>query len=224
MLLSRFEQEDGNFRILEINNVYFSRLLATQFPKIDVAAAYQHVLERVACNYVAHYVQKTGIRNIVLSGGVVANVKLNQRLKEIPGVEGIFVHPNMGDGGCGTGAALLEFVDSAPEKLAKPLANVYFGPSYSADEIADALTRSQLRVHELHADRAEDRGADRGGEGGRAVQRPHGIRAARARQPVDPLSRQGAGGEPVAQPAAGPHRVHAVRAGDAVREASTTAT
>ena len=29
---------------------YFARLLATQFPKIDVAAAYQHVLERVACD------------------------------------------------------------------------------------------------------------------------------------------------------------------------------
>ena len=85
VLLSRFAQEDGNFRILESNNVYFSRLLASQFPKIDVAAAYQHVLERVACNYVCHYMRKTGLKNLVLSGGVVANVKLNQRLKEIAG-------------------------------------------------------------------------------------------------------------------------------------------
>src|SRR5439155_19315500 len=104
-------QEPGNFRILESNNVYFSRMLATEFPKIDVAAAYQRVLEMVACAYVGHYVKKTGLKNLVLSGGVVANVKLNQRLKELPGVEKIFVHPNMGDGGCGTGAALLEFVD-----------------------------------------------------------------------------------------------------------------
>jgi len=144
VLLSRFDQEEGNFRILEINNVFFSRRLATEFPKIDVAAAYQHVLERVACEYVGHYVKKTGLRNIMLSSAVTANVKLNQRLKEIPGVAGIFIHPNMGDGGCGTGAALLEFAGTHWETLSKPLADVYFGPSFSEEQIAEALNRSQL--------------------------------------------------------------------------------
>jgi carbamoyltransferase len=97
----------------------------------------------VASAYVGHYVRKTGIRNIVLSGGVVANVKLNQRLKEIDGVERIFVHPNMGDGGCGTGAALLEFAGAPP--LSKPLSDVFWGPSYDGDEIVEALQRAQLR-------------------------------------------------------------------------------
>jgi carbamoyltransferase len=144
VLLSRFDQEDGNFRIVESNNVYFSRRLATEFPKIDLAAGYQHVLELVACAYVGHYVKKTGLKNLVLSGGVAANVKLNQRLKELPGVEKIFIHPNMGDGGCGTGAALLEFVGRADDKLAKPIADVFLGPSFSPEEIADALNKSQL--------------------------------------------------------------------------------
>ena len=144
LLLSRFHQEAGNFRILESNNVYFSRLLAAEFPKIDVAAAYQHVLELVACAYVGHYVQKTGLKNLVLSGGVVANVKLNQRLKALAGVEKIFIHPNMGDGGCGTGAALLEFVDPAHRAVSKPLTDVFLGPSFSPDEIAGALATSQL--------------------------------------------------------------------------------
>jgi carbamoyltransferase len=144
VLLSRFHQEDGNFRIVEINNQYFSRLLATEFPKIDVAAGYQHVLELVACAYVGHYLRKTGLKNLVLSGGVVANVKLNQRLKELPGVEKIFVHPDMGDGGCGTGAALLEFVGKRSERLSKPLADVFLGPSFSGDEITEALARAQL--------------------------------------------------------------------------------
>ena len=148
VLLSRFHQEPGNFRILEINNVYFSRLLASQFPKIDVAAAYQHVLERVACEYVGHYVKKTGIKNVTLSGGVAANVKLNQRIKEIPGVEAIFIHTNMGDGGCGTGAALLEFVSKNPGALAKPLADVFLGPSFTSEEIAEALRSHQLTFNE----------------------------------------------------------------------------
>jgi carbamoyltransferase len=146
VLRRRFVQEPGGFRILETNNLYFARLLATQFPKIDVAAAYQRVLEEVAAAYVAYYIKSTGIRNLVLSGGVVANVKLNQRLKEVEGVEGIFIHPNMGDGGCGTGAALLEFVGN-PE-LSRSLNDAYLGPEFTSQEIADALRKSQLPFKE----------------------------------------------------------------------------
>ena len=62
--------------------------------------------------------RRPGCATWCLSGGVVANVKLNQRLRAIEGVEGIFVHPNMGDGGCGTGAALLEFAGSAATQAA----------------------------------------------------------------------------------------------------------
>ena len=142
VLLARFDEQPGSFRILESNNVYFTRLLATQFPKIDVAAAYQHVLEQVACRYVQHYLRKTGTRRLVLSGGVVANVKLNQRLRELAEVDAIFIHPNMGDGGCGTGAALLAFA-GRPE-LREPLKNVFLGPSYSDPQLTEALTRSRL--------------------------------------------------------------------------------
>ena len=142
LLLARFDVQPGAFRIRESNNLYFARMLATQFPKIDVAAAYQHVLERVATGYVAYYQQKTGLHDLVLSGGVVANVKLNQRLRELPGVKRLFIHPNMGDGGCGTGAALLEFLGR--DALKAPIADVYLGPSYSDDEIAETLTRMQL--------------------------------------------------------------------------------
>jgi carbamoyltransferase len=142
VLLSRFDIQPGNFRIREINNVYFARMLASQFPKIDVAAAYQHVLEVVATGYIAFYLKQTGLKNVVLSGGVVANVKLNQRIRNLDGVAGIFIHPNMGDGGCGTGAALLSFEGSPA--LAEKLPDVYLGPCYSEKEIQDALTRAQL--------------------------------------------------------------------------------
>jgi carbamoyltransferase len=142
VLLSRFEQAPGAFRIREVNNLYLARLLAAQFPKIDVAAAYQHVLEVVATAYVNHYLRQTGLRDVVLSGGVVANVKLNQRIRELAGVERIFIHPNMGDGGCGTGAALLEF-QGAPA-LKEPIPDVFLGPSYSDAEIQESLQRAQL--------------------------------------------------------------------------------
>ena len=142
VLLARVDQQPGNFRILESNNLYFARMLASQFPKIDVAAAYQHVLEIVATRYVAHYLRQTGLRNLVLSGGVVANVKLNQRLRELAGVERLFVHPNMGDGGCGTGAALLAFNGSSARS--EPIADVFWGPCFNETQVAEALGRAQL--------------------------------------------------------------------------------
>ena len=141
ILLNRIQQEPGNYRIYEANNVFFSRYLASKFPKIDVAAAYQHVLEVVATNYVRYWVEKTGIDTVVLSGGVAANVKLNQRIFEIEGVNHIFVYPNMGDGGCGTGAALYH---SWPGGVKDSITSAYLGPDYSEKEIEAALQAEGL--------------------------------------------------------------------------------
>lgn len=145
ILLGNIDQTDGSFRIYGANNIFLSRYLATHFSKIDVAAAYQHVLEVVAKKYVAYWVNKTGIDTVVLSGGVTANVKLNQRIFEIDAVKHIFIYPNMGDGGCGSGAALYQSWDG---KIQPSITNAYFGPDYSDREIekelkANGLTFSQ---------------------------------------------------------------------------------
>ena len=141
VLLGRFEQKEGDFRILENLNVHFSRHLAARFPKADLAAAWQHVLEVVAVNLVKHWMVKTGSRNLVLSGGVSANVKLNQRLHAIAEVERIFIYPNMGDGGCGTGLALLW---STRGDVLPSYRDVYFGPAYTPAEIKAELDRAGL--------------------------------------------------------------------------------
>lgn len=155
ILLGRIEQKDGDFKIYQSNNVFMSRYLASKFPKIDVAAAYQHVLEIVAGNFVKYWVEKTGVDTVVLSGGVTANVKLNQRIFEVDGVNNIFVYPNMGDGGCGTGAALYECWkgDTWPTLHAP-----YHGPDYSEAEQEQALKDEGLafeRPETLAADVAK---------------------------------------------------------------------
>lgn len=148
VVLGRFYQEPGNFRICESNNIFFSRHLAALFPKIDVAAAYQHVLEVVATNYVRHYVEQTGIDAVVLAGGVPANVKLNQRIFEIPKVNRLFVYPNMGDGGCGTGAAFLASRDHLKEPSAYQA--VYFGPDYPDNVMENELRAEELAFKHIH--------------------------------------------------------------------------
>ena len=71
----------------------------------------------------------------MLSGGVAANVKMNQRIHELDEVERTFIYPNMGDGGCGTGLALLL---SWPGGRAGADPHVYLGPAYGEGEIRRA--------------------------------------------------------------------------------------
>jgi carbamoyltransferase len=143
VLLERFDVTNGDIRIKGGMNHFFTRALAGHFAKRDVAAAYQFVLEEVARRAVTYWVKETGLTNIVMSGGVNANVKLNQRLREIPGVASVFIYPNMGDGGCGTGAAMLAF---GHDKLPKgPFDNVYFGPDYSEADIRRAFDAADLK-------------------------------------------------------------------------------
>src|SRR5947208_3255877 len=51
----------------------------------------------------------------------------------------------MGDAGCGTGAARLACArNGGAERLSKPLNDVFLGPQFTSDEIAEALGRLQL--------------------------------------------------------------------------------
>lgn len=147
-----FEGTGENLRYVQPHNYAISRYLATTYSKPAVAAAYQKVLETVATEYIKPFLDKTGINNVVLSGGVVANVKANQRIFEIDGVEAIFVHPNMGDGGCCVGAAQAAYCQS--EMLApKPINDVYWGPQFSNDEIEAELKKSD--VHFTYSENIE---------------------------------------------------------------------
>jgi carbamoyltransferase len=152
-LRDRFECKEGDLVIRASLNYLFTRALAGQFAKRDVAAAYQQVLEDVTGEVLRYWLERTGLEKIAVSGGVHANVKLNQRIRELNGVEEVFVYPNMGDGGCATGAAMLAFGHAAV--AGRPLGDVYLGPDYSESEIKAALKQEGLAYE--HVDEIEDR-------------------------------------------------------------------
>jgi carbamoyltransferase len=142
VLRNLFVWEEGRFRFRRSSDLLLSRRLSTQFPKIDIAAAYQTVLEEVVVRHVRHHVKQTGLDSIVLSGGVAANVKLNQRILEIPGIRRIYIHPNMGDGGCGTGAAILKCLEQG---IRTPrFDSCYLGPEYAEPQLEAALNKAGL--------------------------------------------------------------------------------
>lgn len=110
----------------------------------DLAASIQGLSENICARYIAHWMARTGLRQIALAGGVVANVKINQRIHELPGLERIFVYPAMSDEGLAAGAALVAAAERMGGRRAarRCFDHVYLGPEYSEREMEAALGRA----------------------------------------------------------------------------------
>ena len=108
----------------------------------DIAAGIQEHFEDIVGQYVTDACAKTGAKKIALSGGVFANVKLNQHILEKTGADEVYVFPNMGDGGLAAGAAFEIHKQKKPEFMPYRMTNVYLGRAYSDTEIEKALKDS----------------------------------------------------------------------------------
>jgi carbamoyltransferase len=108
----------------------------------DVSAAMQRLLEDRIAEIVHYWVEKTGIRDVVVAGGIFANVKFNQRIGELACVDSLFVFPDMGDGGTAYGAAMYSEVQRKGYIPAQSrLPDVYLGPEFSDEEIKVELEK-----------------------------------------------------------------------------------
>jgi carbamoyltransferase len=118
------------------------------FRKEDVAASVQIHTEDLLSNFVKRWLELTKQKKVALAGGIFANVLVNQRIAELPGVEKVYVQPNMGDGGTALGAAILTWQRFLEEQrkvlMPKYLTDVYLGPEYSDKEVEMAIRRAKL--------------------------------------------------------------------------------
>ena len=134
--------------IMNLYDQYYDTHLSS-FSREDIAAAAQKRLEDVFTEYLQPIIEETGLHKLALAGGIFANVKLNQRLFELDRVDGIFIHPNMGDGGNALGSAFLTYMTHAAKKdgycASKfKLEDVYLGPEFSNEEIETELKKREL--------------------------------------------------------------------------------
>lgn len=103
-----------------------------------IAWAAQKRLEEIASEIVKRAIKATGIPKIVLTGGVTANVRMNQVIHELPEVKEIFIYPAMGDFGNAHGAAIAPKNPGEKIKIQK-LRDLYLGPEYTDREIEKVL-------------------------------------------------------------------------------------
>jgi carbamoyltransferase len=128
---------------------YFSKLLVKELgprragnllqdPYVHYAAAIQKLYEDIAVGLVTHYLgdvlKETG--RLVVTGTGAMNIRLNQRLNSLPGVDKLIVHPACGDPGTALGAAT-HTIRAAGLKV-EPLQNVFLGPRFITEECIDA--------------------------------------------------------------------------------------
>lgn len=147
-------QQNGHVK--NVGNVFFysalkelERLLPEDFNHRDLAASIQQYTEQIVVELVRGYVRKTGHQNVALAGGLFANVKVNQRVHELPEVDSIFVHPGMSDEGMPVGAALGLYYDLSGKSYNPEfptMEHVYLGPEYSDQEIQESLKKSGVEA------------------------------------------------------------------------------
>lgn len=125
----------------------FSKIGATVISELcdglsreDVAAGLQAYTEKVISAWVQEQVVKLKVSKLAVAGGVFSNVKLNQRILALPGVEDVYVHQNMGDGGLATGAAF-EVHARLNNGLRPELAPVYLGTEINRENALQALQK-----------------------------------------------------------------------------------
>lgn len=106
----------------------------------DIAAGVQAYTEQMICTWIQSQVKTMAVSKLALAGGVFSNVKLNQRVLALPGVENIYVHPNMGDGGLASGAAY-EVYSRLNDGLKPELGAVYLGSEINRENALQALTK-----------------------------------------------------------------------------------
>lgn len=116
-----------------------------QWAPEDVAHDLQAAIEEIICGWVQTCFNEVGsdCGNLVLSGGLFANVKLNQRIQELECVRGVFVCPFMGDGGLPLGGLLANrLLSGSPLRL--DLHDLGLGPVFEDHELTSCASKLGL--------------------------------------------------------------------------------
>lgn len=128
----------------------YLRTALANFSREDIAAGVQHVLEEVETRYLTDNIPNPRGTAIVLSGGVAANVRLNQKIRDL-GFRDVYVFPHMGDGGLAVGACYAANSETTGPGRNRPLTDVYLGTGYTDAEIEAALKSSGFNWHRSDA-------------------------------------------------------------------------
>jgi len=164
-------REDGSFKLdmkyfaydygLTMTNQRFAKLFGhprrdpdapmEQF-HWDMAASVQHVTEEIVLRMVRDLHRTTGMKNLVMAGGVALNCVANGRIIREGPFENLWVQPAAGDAGGALGAAHYIYNTVLGKPRAYRMDHAYWGPAYSDDAIRTYLDGVGARYRSVPRD------------------------------------------------------------------------
>ncbi len=144
---------DSDTLSIEIDTDRLNRLFETEqlahimrmLTREDIAAAVQHFTEEIMLSCLRAVRARYGDRNLVLAGGVTANVIANMKIFENL-FENLYIVPAMGDDGIAQGACVMQYLERHPsrrERFRFPRMP-YYGSAYTKEEVEEVLSESGL--------------------------------------------------------------------------------
>jgi carbamoyltransferase len=118
----------------------------------DCAASIQKVTEEILLRMVRDLHSRTGMRNLVMAGGVALNCVANGRIVREGPFENLWVQPAAGDAGSALGAALLVHNTVLGEPRRFRMDHAFWGPAWSDDEIRRWLDERGIPYRALARD------------------------------------------------------------------------
>lgn len=123
---------------------------------MDLAASVQAVTEEIVLALASHIQRQSGMRHLVLAGGVALNCVANGKLLRSGLFDDIWIQPASGDAGGALGAALFAW----HQLLDKPKQTTgndsqkgsLLGPAFSDEEIIAALREQNLVFEQVRSD------------------------------------------------------------------------
>lgn len=150
-LISKFRIENGavlsEFSGLDELHRYLDKIFEHK-DRTVIAASIQQATEQVTLKWVKNLLELFPTRHIALTGGVFSNVRLNQLIAEIEGIQEIYVFPAMTDDGLSIGCAVdAEIQSDGLEKLYRyRLEHTYYGYNYTAHDLEKAASGHSLKT------------------------------------------------------------------------------
>ncbi len=111
----------------------------------DIAASIQHVTEDALIRIANHLHAQTGMKKLVMAGGVALNTKANYRLLNETPFDEIYIQPAAGDDGGALGAALWAYhlVLNKPRSWVMP--HAYWGEEYTDAQYREFLLEKGVK-------------------------------------------------------------------------------
>ena len=107
-----------------------------------IAYGIQKKCENLLRDWIDNGIKKTGINNIIMSGGVAQNIKANKIISELKNLESLYIPPGPGDESISIGAAYLALIKKGFSiNQIKPNKTGYLGPTFLEKEIDNSIKK-----------------------------------------------------------------------------------